>query len=279
MPRSSRTTAALLTATLILPLWLAAQDRPQGTTRTAGPTDGGFLLPNGWTVSPAGDQVALTDLPLNIIPLDSRLALVATSGYNDHELSLVDLDARKVVDAEAVRQSWYGLAVDRKGGRVWWSGGGGDRLHAFRLDGRALTRTSDPEPQPEAARPKAKAEAKPKVKMEGPGTSAAGWRCPPTARRSTRSTSTPPRSPRWSRATPGRGRRRRSACGPMTSRSRATGRGSTSPTGPAAPSWRSTRSSCARSPGSRSASIPTRSPSTRRTTACSSPAPPATAWP
>jgi YVTN family beta-propeller protein len=170
MSRSARTTAALLGASLILPLWLAAQDKPQGTTRTAGPTDGGFLLPNGWTVSPAGDQVALTDLPLNIIPLDSRLALVATSGYNDHELSLVDLEARKVVDAETVRQSWYGLAVDRSGGRVWWSGGGGDRLHAFRLDGRELSRTSDPEPQPEPARSrtKAKAEAKPKVKMEGP---------------------------------------------------------------------------------------------------------------
>jgi YVTN family beta-propeller protein len=170
MLRHARTTAALLAATLVIPLWLAAQDKPQGTTRTAGPTDDGFLLPNGWTVSPAGDQVALTDLPLNIVPLDSRLALVATSGYNDHELSLVDLEARKVIDAETVRQSWYGLAVDRRGGRVWWSGGGGDRLHAFRLDGRSLTRTSEPEPQPEPARSrtKGKAEAKPKVKMEGP---------------------------------------------------------------------------------------------------------------
>ena len=50
------------------------------------------MLPNGWTVSPAGEQVVLKDLPLNIVPLaDNRQALVATSGYNAHELTLVDL--------------------------------------------------------------------------------------------------------------------------------------------------------------------------------------------
>ena len=37
-------------------------------------------------------MLSLTDLPLNIIPLaDNRHALVATSGYNKHELSLIDL--------------------------------------------------------------------------------------------------------------------------------------------------------------------------------------------
>ena len=56
------------------------------------PTGRGFLLPNGWTISPAGDQVGLTDLPLNILPLaDGRHALVGTAGYNAHQLSLVDL--------------------------------------------------------------------------------------------------------------------------------------------------------------------------------------------
>src|SRR3954469_23352547 len=121
MPRPARTTAALLATALIIPLWLAAQDK----TRPAGPTDGGFLLPNGWTISPAGDQVALSDLPLNIIPLDGGpLALVATSGFNKHELSLVDLEQRKVIDAETARQSWFGLAREPRGGRIWWSGGG-----------------------------------------------------------------------------------------------------------------------------------------------------------
>ena len=38
-----------------------------------------------------GEQVILKDLRLNILALtDSRRALVATSGYNAHELALVD---------------------------------------------------------------------------------------------------------------------------------------------------------------------------------------------
>src|SRR4051794_18895533 len=135
------TLAAALAATLAAAPGLDAQEAP----RYAGPTATGFLLPNGWTISPAGDQVPLSDLPLNILPLaDGRHALVATAGYNAHQLSLVDLEAKAVVDAEAVRQGWFGLAKEPDGDRVWWSGGGGDRLHAFRLAGRAVERISPP---------------------------------------------------------------------------------------------------------------------------------------
>ena len=166
--------AAAMAATFALPLALPAQDKPREAAETAdrpryaGPTDKGFLLPNGWTISPAGDQLEVTDLPLNIVPLaDGKHALVATSGFNSHDLSLVNLAAKTVVDKETVRQSWFGLAADEKGGRVWWSGGGGDRTHEFSLKGATLTRTSRAEPPP-AARAKAKAKAEPKLKVQGP---------------------------------------------------------------------------------------------------------------
>ena len=49
-----------------------------------GPGEKGFLLPNGWTLSPVGRHAVINDLPLNIIALkDGRHALVATSGFND----------------------------------------------------------------------------------------------------------------------------------------------------------------------------------------------------
>src|SRR4051795_13768542 len=121
MSRRLRVFAAALSAALVVPVLLLAQDSDGEKPRFAGPTDRGFLLPNGWTVSPAGTQVTLTDLPLNIVPLaDGRHALVATSGYNAHELSLVDLTEKKVVDVETAQQSWYGLALDRRQGKVWW---------------------------------------------------------------------------------------------------------------------------------------------------------------
>jgi YVTN family beta-propeller protein len=155
MFRPTRLLVAAVSATLVfvLPVLLLGQDNPREVAkpRYAGPTEKGFLLPNGWTVTPAGAQVKLTDLPLNIIPLaDGRHVLTATSGYNAHELSLIDLEAKKAVAVATVRQSWYGLAVDPQEERVWWSGGGGDRLHLFqlKLSDRTLALKSEPEPEP-----------------------------------------------------------------------------------------------------------------------------------
>jgi YVTN family beta-propeller protein len=130
---------------LLSVLTLPADDRPS----RPGQTGQGFLLPNGWTISPAGRQVALNDLPLNIVPLaDGKRALVATSGYNRHELSLVDLADGKVAASAAVRQSWFGLAVSRQEDRVWWAGGGANVLHTFDLKDGKLTRTGAAEPEP-----------------------------------------------------------------------------------------------------------------------------------
>jgi YVTN family beta-propeller protein len=129
---------------------LYAQDKPrEDKPRFPGPTEKGFLLPNGWTLTPAGKHVTLTDLPLNIVPLaDNQHALVATSGYNKHELSLVDLTTLKIVDQQPVRQSWYGLALSPKEERIWWAGGGAGMLHTFDLKNGKLARTSPKEVDP-----------------------------------------------------------------------------------------------------------------------------------
>ena len=132
---------------MALALWrpLAGQDRDKPTY--AGPTDKGFLLPNGWNLTPAGKHVELTDLPLNILPLAAgKHALVATSGFNKHQLSLVDLNACKILAQQTVKQSWFGLALAPDQRTVWWSGGGAGMLHTFQLEGSNLKRTSPDEP-------------------------------------------------------------------------------------------------------------------------------------
>src|SRR6516165_8377097 len=66
--------------------------KPAESGRFAGPSESGFLLPNGWRLTPAGRHVLVTDLPLNILTSsDSRHAFVATSGYNIHELTAIDI--------------------------------------------------------------------------------------------------------------------------------------------------------------------------------------------
>ncbi len=112
-----------------------------------GATDKGFVLPNGWTIAPAGRQVPLTDLPLNIVPLaDGKHVLTATSGYNKHELSLIELESGRVVDKQTVLQSWFGLAKTADDKQIWWSGGGAGMLHRYRLNEGKLRRVGPDEP-------------------------------------------------------------------------------------------------------------------------------------
>ncbi len=109
--------------------------------QTAGPSDKGYVLPNGWLVTPAARHVELNDLPLNIIPLaDNRRVLVGTDGYNRHELSLVDLSTEKVLANQSAGESWFGLATSARQDAVWWSGGGSNRIFQYAVTDKGLAR-------------------------------------------------------------------------------------------------------------------------------------------
>src|SRR5258708_2308781 len=100
---------------LTQPGWASAKDEPKSaqSTGAAAKADDSGLLPNGWRLTPAGRQVLLTDLPLNLITsADGKYALVATSGYNAHELTGIELATGKKTAVETVNQSWFGIAFD-----------------------------------------------------------------------------------------------------------------------------------------------------------------------
>jgi YVTN family beta-propeller protein len=120
---------------------------PPASSRFAGPTRDGFLLPNGWHLTPVGKHVLTTDLPLNVLPLrDGKHALIASSGFNNHDLALVDLQGEpKVLTRTTVPQSWFGLALSRDEKKVWWAGGGDGRVHVFDLAEGKLTPTGQPD--------------------------------------------------------------------------------------------------------------------------------------
>ena len=250
---------AFVAVLLTSPAASTAQEAP----RYAGATKTGFLLPNGWTVSPVGEQVPVADLPLNILPLpDSRHVLVATSGYNAHELSLINLETKAVVDRQAVRESWFGLAASSRFDRIWWSGAGSNFVHRLDLQGTKLGHLEiDPRGEGRGGRSGARA------------TFAADWPSILKARCSTRSISTTEPSRRSIRRPARSSSQPRSAAGPMTWRWPAAATSFMFQTGPGGRFTSSTRPTCELPRGSPWASIPTSLPSTPRTTGCSSPAP------
>lgn len=112
-----------------------------------GPTASGYLLPNGWHLTPAGRQVETNDLLLNIVPLsDNKHALASTNGFNWHKLMLIHLESGEVVAEDSAYQSYFGLEVNSDQSKVWWSGGGAGYVHTFDLNENQLTKTSEAEP-------------------------------------------------------------------------------------------------------------------------------------
>ncbi len=146
--RTMRWWVGFLAASIAMMASASSQEkRERDQDRFPGPTKTGFLLPNGWHLTPAGKHIETNDLLLNIIPLrDGQRALIATNGFNEHNLALVDLNKGEVINKDMAHQSWFGLAISPDESQVWWSGGGIGRIHTYRLEDQTLTLTSEREP-------------------------------------------------------------------------------------------------------------------------------------
>ncbi len=96
----------------------AAQDR------LPGPAGEGYLLPNGWTITPIGDAVRTSDLVANMTTTpDGGYVVASTGGYNAHELILLNVETGEAVQRVPLPTLWFGLAFDPSGKTLYVSGG------------------------------------------------------------------------------------------------------------------------------------------------------------
>lgn len=86
-------------------------------------------LPNGWTLSPLGEQLELGDLPLNAVvnAAGDRLA-VTNNGQSTHSLQWIDLAARRTLATLEIPAGWLGLALNARGDTLYASGGETNRV-------------------------------------------------------------------------------------------------------------------------------------------------------
>ena len=99
--------------------------------------DGFVQLPNQWALKPAGRQVPVGDLPVNIqVHPTGQFAAVLHCGYKQHEVAILDLNPKqtKVVSRLTIPQGFYGLAFSPDGKQVYASGGEFDHLHVWDFD-------------------------------------------------------------------------------------------------------------------------------------------------
>ena len=87
---------------------------------------GEVLLPNQWSLRPAGKQLALGDFPVNLAlhPGGDSLA-VLHAGYGTHEVVIIRTDAgkEKITCRVPLDQVFYGLAWSPDGATLYVSGG------------------------------------------------------------------------------------------------------------------------------------------------------------
>ncbi len=93
---------------------------------------GTTLLPNGWTLKPAGKQIALGDFPVNLaLHPGGRWLAVLHAGYGDHEVGVIDLKRQKVVSRVVLDEAFYGLGFAPDGKQLFASGAEHEVVHAF----------------------------------------------------------------------------------------------------------------------------------------------------
>jgi YVTN family beta-propeller protein len=106
------------------------------------PSDEGkkVTLPNGWSLSAAGSQIPLGDLPLNIaISPDHKYAAVTNNGQSTQSIQVIRLADQRVTDTYVVGKSWLGLVFGDNGKNLYVSGGNDNWIIRVTLKNEKLT--------------------------------------------------------------------------------------------------------------------------------------------
>ena len=82
------------------------------------------LLPNGWSLSPAGRSIQLDDLPLNLQVSHNKMMIAVTNnGQSTQSIQLIDVKTEKISDEKVIGKAWYGLQFNNKDDKLYVSGG------------------------------------------------------------------------------------------------------------------------------------------------------------
>jgi YVTN family beta-propeller protein len=134
----------LLFLILLLQISGAASQKQDAARKLPGelPT-GAYLLPNGWSLTPAGEQIRVGDLPLAMmLHPDGKHLLVSNNGYSTQSVDVIDLAAKKVVSSTTVDMTWLGLGASQDGNTIYAGGGRNNAILRFSYSGGQIAAMS-----------------------------------------------------------------------------------------------------------------------------------------
>ena len=83
-----------------------------------------IMLPNGWSLSPAGKAIPLGDFPMNLVlSPGGKFMAVTNNGQSRQTIQLLEASSEKILDEAEIKKSWYGLTFSADESKLYVSGG------------------------------------------------------------------------------------------------------------------------------------------------------------
>src|SRR6516165_2120193 len=118
----------------------AFQEKPTVVDLPGHRPDGSVLLPNQWSLRPAGRQISLGDFPVNIaVHPGGRFAAILHSGYSEHQIIVVDLQAGGTMSRTRLKETFYGIEFSKDGKHLFCSGAGDEVVHEYDFENGVLS--------------------------------------------------------------------------------------------------------------------------------------------
>jgi DNA-binding beta-propeller fold protein YncE len=124
---------ALALVAIVTSRQLKSDKTPQ---QKVGPlADGGFLLNDGWTIRPAGQQVPVDTLPMSTaISKNGKFLLVLNGGYNPPSISVIDIAQKKEVGRTKIADAFLGLMFSPIADLVYVGGATTGKVFEYSFD-------------------------------------------------------------------------------------------------------------------------------------------------
>lgn len=98
-----------------------------------------ILLPNGWTLTPAGRSLPLADLPLNMaLSHNQQLLAVTNNGHAEQVIQLIDPKNEKLLDEKVIAKAWYGIRFSEDDKKLYVSAGNENRILAYEITNKKI---------------------------------------------------------------------------------------------------------------------------------------------
>jgi YVTN family beta-propeller protein len=99
-----------------------------------------LVLPNGWSITPAGKSVALNyDLPLNmVLSPNKKMMAITNNGQGNQAISMFDLSSETIVQEEAIAKAYIGLGFSDNGKKLYASAGNDNKINVYTVVNQSI---------------------------------------------------------------------------------------------------------------------------------------------